>query len=162
MSAEVGLIITSVAAFRALFLAQKRNRNQGSYVKSKRWYIRTLELLRRAFISNSRSKPADPNSTEFQHKNLEHIANVPHIPGATMNGARAFVWNLISSNSRIKSHVSEFMPKKEAEDDEDYLPLSRNDQPGRSVELQHDMLSKSQRVGYDLSYSQRVGSPAKH
>lgn len=147
MAAEVGLIISAAAALRALFLARSHNKKQDSHGKGMRWYIRALRLLRPTFISSSRSKNPDPNSTWFHGNNLDHDSDFSHVLRITMAGVQKFIKAFIGGPCKTTTRTAESLQGTVGEDGEDFSPLSENEKPGGSVKRPYDMRSKSQRVG---------------
>lgn len=147
MAAEVGLIISAAAAFRALFLAQSHNKKQDSHGKGMRWYMRALRLLRPTFISSSRSKNPDPNYTWFDGNNLDHVSGFSHVLRITMAGVQKLIKAFIGGPCKITTRTAESLQCTVVEDGEDFSPLSENEQPGSSVKPPCDLRSKSQRVG---------------
>jgi hypothetical protein len=143
MSAEVGLIMTSITAFRAFFVArnnEQRHHAQGS--DPKRWTSRSKQLLRRLLAPSSwRSRHTSENSGgnfgKAASKHAGGMHHLPSIPRGTMTGIRTF----IDGQGHTRLGMSQMMRSHASEETDDSWPSN-----AQTIHVQHDISSKSERV----------------
>lgn len=82
ISAEVGMSLVGVSAFRALYVAKARNRRVNRTIRSFGWYNKGLSIFRR--ITNTHA--ARPDDEKKGDTKLEN-----DIPRGTMTGMRTFI-----------------------------------------------------------------------
>ena len=74
------------------------------------------------------------------------MANLPQIPRGTMTGVRTF----INGRGKTVARASQMMQSQMMEEEEDSMPLAGvGGKHERSISVQHDITSKSERVCYD-------------
>lgn len=95
MSAEVGLIMTSLAAFRTLFVARGNNEERGPprYSSERSWSFRSRQLLRRFFFPSTwRSKSTGQSSSgRNEQESRSEKKHLPPIPRGILTGVRTFI-----------------------------------------------------------------------
>ncbi|KAI9676948.1 MAG: hypothetical protein M1817_006787 [Caeruleum heppii] len=83
LSAEVGLILTAMTAFRSLFVVNRKDWT---------WYSKSKKFLKGAVSPRSwRSKNTSESSGEAWPSRDEGLRDLPDIPAATMTGLRSFI-----------------------------------------------------------------------
>lgn len=120
MSAETGIILTAMIAYRSLFKARKGQQAPGKW---EQWYITQKGLLQRTFTIRTwtrRSKPSSKESDSFTEHSSDKMANSPEIPRATMTGIRTF----IRGHGATSTSTSGTMQSEIMEEDEDTWPSS--------------------------------------
>ncbi len=127
IAAEIGIILTAVTAFRALFVSRYKRDNkvkeaQGSSGKRAHWYSLNTNLLKRVFtLSLRRSKSrGQPTSEGYEVDKDGHfpMGNLPDIPRAHMTGVRTFI------DGRGKGmDASRIMESQAIQEDDDTWPL---------------------------------------
>lgn len=125
LSAEVGIILTAITAFRAFFVS-RNNRNNNRVVQSPggriHWYYHNKPLLKRIFTPVVwRSKSRKQSSSEgFEACEDGHfpMEDLPNIPRAHMTGIRTF----IDGRGKVMN-ASHIMQSRVVEEDDDTLPL---------------------------------------
>lgn len=121
MSASIGLILTSVAAFRSLFVSHRRNHDPQEFLDLEvlqRLYARMKQALRRAFsIQHWGTDLRHLNDSETS-KDLEAHAgrDWAKIEHGTITGLRSFV----HAYRHTPATVSEVMSSQTRKDDNDY------------------------------------------
>ena len=137
--------MTAATAFRAFFVSRTNERVElisgGNHV---RWYGRSIGLLKRAFTNRSwRSKSLSETSKDSNESSPGDRIEHPQIPRPMLTGVRTF----ISGHSKSPIRSSQVMGSVAIEDDGDEWPLSRQRPAPRIITVQHDITSKSERVG---------------
>lgn len=82
ISAEIGLSLVAVSAFRALYVAKAKDRRVNRTITSFGWYNKGLSIFRRITNTNSTRSGKDKKDVDF----LEN--DIPH---GTMTGMRTFI-----------------------------------------------------------------------
>ncbi|MCJ1387790.1 hypothetical protein MMC18_000633 [Xylographa bjoerkii] len=146
IGAEVGLILTASTAFRMLFV-HNNERLQQSPRGGWQWYTRSKRLLRRTFTPRTwRTKSTGGSSDRSSgERNYNDVADLPPIPRGTMTGVRTF----INGRGKTVARASQLMQSQMMEEEEDAVPLAGVEKHGRSISVQHDITSKSERVSND-------------
>jgi len=163
MSAEVGLIMTSITAFRAFFVARNNephHHRQGS--DPKRWSSRSKQLLRRLIAPSSwrsrhTSETPGGDSGKAAGRRAGGMRHLPSIPRGTMTGIRTF----IDGQGRTRMGMSQMMQSHASEETDDSWPSN-----AQTIQVQHDISSKSERVrawfqngAYDKDTGSSLSSP---
>jgi hypothetical protein len=95
LSAEVGIIMTAMVAFRALFVSRRKDQVVQSAGGRMNWYYRSKRLLKQKLsLGNWRSKSGEHSSGAYEaHQNNRNVPNdaLPNIPRAYMTGVRTFI-----------------------------------------------------------------------
>jgi hypothetical protein len=143
MSAEVGLIMTSITAFRTFFVARKneqRQNRQGS--DPKRWSSRSKKLLGRLLRPSSwrsRHTGETPGGDTGKAANgrAGAMRDLPSVPRGTMTGIHTF----IDGQGRTRMGLSQIMQSHASEETDDSWPLN-----AQTIQVHHDISSKSEIV----------------
>jgi hypothetical protein len=140
MSAEVGLIMTSITAFRAFFVARSNERGQQRPRSREQWSSKSRLLIRR-LLTPSRWRQGGSSLTLGRSsgqvsRGNKAEKNLPSIPRATMTGIRTF----INGQGSTKMGASQMMQSQVSEDTEDSWPMSRE------IQVQYEISSNSERV----------------
>ncbi|MCJ1384837.1 hypothetical protein MMC17_007955 [Xylographa soralifera] len=156
IGAEVGLILAACTAFRMLFV-HNNEKLQQSPRGGWQWYTKSKRLLRRTFTprtwrTKSTGGSSDRSSGEQNHANM---ADLPQIPHGTMTGVRTF----INGRGKTVARASQMMQSQTMEEEEDSMPLAGvGGKHGRSISVQHDITSMSERVSNDAAtYTTKEG-----
>jgi hypothetical protein len=133
LSAEVGITMTAMIAFRAIFVARSEQVVQSAGGRMD-WYSRSKRLLRQKISPSSwRSKSTQQSSGPYEaHRNNRPVPMnaFPTIPRAHMTGVRTFI------DGRGKSmNASHTMQSQVTARDDEMWPLHKLDQdrPGSQV-----------------------------
>lgn len=131
LAAEIGIILTAVTAFRALFVSRHKRENNGARNPpgmQSHWYSPNTYLLKRVFtpkLWRSRSKfKSQSTSGGYEADKDGHfpMENLPDIPRAHMTGVRTFI------NGRGKGmNASRIMESQGIQEEEDVWPLHGKD-----------------------------------
>ena len=89
--AEIGLILTSMTAFRALFVSRSTSRHQRSPWKTPLFLVKSMKTLRKLLDPRLWSPRQSRESTLIKNKTTECEFGLPSIPGGTMTGMRTFI-----------------------------------------------------------------------
>lgn len=139
LSTEVGVIIASFAAFRALFVAQAGNQHPSG--SRGQWYSYSKKLLKKSLspwtwhvVKSFRHSSKDSNRHGSGHG--DEFKELPDIPRGTMTGIRTF----INGRGRTAMGISKIMKSRALEEDEEMLP-PRTDHNTREITVQHDIFA---------------------
>lgn len=142
MSAEVGLIMTSLTAFRTLFVARCNNDERRPPRNSSElsWSFRSRKLLRRLFFPSTwRSRSTGESSSgRNEQKSQGQKKHLPAIPRGILTGVRTF----IDGRGRTTMGASRMMQSTMATiaDRQDSWPMSTK------IQVRHEISSTSERV----------------
>ena len=135
VAAEVGIILTAVSAFRALYLSrQKRDvyRNQHTPQSDTPWYSPSRYLIKRIFtLSFFRSKSRGSETSaafEADSNGKFPMPDLPGIPRAHMTGVRTLIGG-VGEDAR----ASRIMERRVLRDDDDDWPLRTRTDPNSLV-----------------------------
>lgn len=140
MSAEVGLIMTALTAFRVLFVARNNERGQQRPGAGRQRSSKSKQLLRRLLTPSSWRKGGSSQTSggsggqDCRGNKMEK--NFPSIPRGTMTGIRTF----IDGQGRTRMGESQMMQSTVSEETDDISPMSAK------IQVQHELSSKSERV----------------
>lgn len=133
LAAEVGIILTAVTAFRALFVSRHKRDNDGAKQPpgdSTQWYSQNKHLLKRVFNPSLwRSKSRVQSTSEGYEANEDGhfpMRNLPDIPRAHMTGVRTFI-----DGRGNMTNPSRIMESQATQGDEDTWPLHGTDQTAK-------------------------------
>ena len=141
ISAEVGLIMTAVTAFRTLFISRSE-RSRQSPRRAWHWYAKSKGLLKRTLIPGAwRSNFADKSVRGSKEPSYK-AAELPNIPRATITGIRTF----INRRGKTQTGPSQIMHSEIMDDNDDAEPLSNYRQHVRVTTAHSDVPPNSVRV----------------
>lgn len=145
LSAEVGIIMTAVTAFRTFFVARSKRQRGQSPGERTHWYDRSKRLLHRTFSpSRWRFKSGEQSSIGHEaEQNNQHVfmEALPNLPRAHMTGVRTF----IDAHGRTMND-SRIMQSQMTQGDDEIWPLRLAEHNGHAIRVQHDTSSHSVRV----------------
>ena len=126
LSAEIGIILTSITAFRAFFVSRNRDRAIQSPGKRMQWYYENKLFLKRTFNPSLwRSKSRHQSSSEgyeaFDDGNVA-LKNLQEIPRAHMTGVQTF----IDKQGKTMNN-STIMQSQAIQEHDDTWPLSKRE-----------------------------------
>jgi len=143
LSAEIGIILTAVTAFRAFFVSRhKRNVNRAIESPGDRthWYYQNKHLLKRLLKPSlwRFKEGAQTSSERYEADEDGHfpMKNLPDIPRAHMTGVRTF----IDGRGR-GTDTSNIMRSQAIQEHDDTWPLYTQDQKS-GIQVSHDISSQ--------------------
>lgn len=125
VAAEVGLILVSMTAFRALFVSRAA-RNQHSRQKSPSVWVKSRYFLRNLIDPRRRISKYSNDMTGSQkadNMNVGFGGELPTIPGATMTGMNTFINR---QGEEAKSEIEFPTYPARAAEKQDTLPSSKH------------------------------------
>ena len=136
IAAEIGIILTAVTAFRALFVSRYKSEKKGKGAKGSsgqraHWYSQNTNLLRLVFtLSLWRSKSRGQSTSEgYEADKNGHfpMGNLPDIPRAHMTGVRTVI------DGRGKgTDASRIMESQAIQEDDDTWPLHETNKTSKA------------------------------
>ncbi|KAG7009687.1 short-chain dehydrogenase [Physcia stellaris] len=132
LAAEIGIILTSVTAFRAFFISRRdNNKAKPPPGNQTHWYSQDSSILKRLFTPSLwRSKSKEHSSSEgYKADGDGHfpMEDLPDVPRAQMTGIRTF----INGNGKGMS-TSRIMESQASQDDDDAWPIHAQHQEPES------------------------------
>ena len=153
ISAETGLIMTAVTAFRAFFLSRNDPggvNHQSPSLGTKAWYMKAKRLVRRVATPrswHSKLGSGEDSGKESRKYSSESTAELPEIPRATMTGIRTYI-----NHQRITTvDGSRIMRSETGSEDGDFWPLAAKTREKPVINVRHDIDMESKMVGEDQS-----------
>ncbi|KAL8994874.1 MAG: hypothetical protein Q9169_005272 [Polycauliona sp. 2 TL-2023] len=133
VAAEVGVILTTVSAFRTLYVSRQNKNQVGAQKSPGQWaagYSSIKSHLKRVFVPSvwqTRSKSGQtPEGPQLEGHNGAEMENLPDIPRAQMTGIRTFI--------RSHGKGSRVMESQATQDNDDTWPFqSRGMEPHHQV-----------------------------
>ena len=138
ISTEVGLILTSLTAFRTLFVAHTVPKPAGSAKRSFYTYKKRLlgQLDRFYTWSQQRSKPNSKVLTLDGDNGNHGIEELVEVPKGTMTGLRSF----INGRGRSAGSISGILASGTREEDEERGTIGEGQHPGQ-IRVQHEIVT---------------------
>ena len=134
LAAEIGIILTSVSAFRTFFISRRdNNKAKPSPGNRTHWYSQDSSILKRLFTPSLwRSKSKGQSTSEgYKADEDDHfpMGDLPNVPRAQMTGIRTF----INGNGKGMS-TSRIMESQATQGDDDAWPIhAQHQEPGSKV-----------------------------
>lgn len=91
VAAEVGLILVSMTAFRALFVSRAAKHQHSPPKALSLWWCGKISLKKLLDPCQWTSKPPRDTHAQPKHASTEDGFDLPNIPGGTMTGIRTFI-----------------------------------------------------------------------
>jgi hypothetical protein len=161
MAGEVGIIMTTGAAFRTFFISRSQHKDEmPGHNPNRSLSTRTRNLLRLIITpsrwSTKRSRQSeDPSdsSDSFSDGSLHKGKELPQIPRGTMTGIRTFINGRGRTLNMSRMGASKIMQSEALEEEtEDAWPLSQHAQLQKSIQVQHHIYSTSERVSHPRNF----------
>lgn len=150
LSAEMGIILTTVATFRSFFITRRGNpQNPVTPAKSETVFRSLLNKLSQRFrtLSGRSHKSNESNMARFE--NLEELPQVPKHT-ATMSGIRTFINGQSGNTSMSLSAMAKSRLSAQSEMS-DGIPLTRGNPSYQAIQVQHEIWSVTEQVEFIFS-----------
>ncbi|KAF7951338.1 hypothetical protein EAE96_006654 [Botrytis aclada] len=131
VAGEVGLILTTGTAFRALFVSRNQKKFIAADHNSQKWRTRR---------TSETSGAIEPASASYE---MHGVMALPGIERGTITGIRTFI------NGRSSALRASQVIKSPMEEEEEGWPLSEQQQ---SIKVQHEIWTTSERAGMQESH----------